>query len=380
MRVFLLFALLALLCTAVLASESSPSDSLSSPDQDHLDQFGEVPPPPPTEPLCTVDPTTGEETCIDAAAIDSSAASTSSTEVDPLALAAAAEKAEAARLKDLARAKYKAEKAAERAAKKLEQNKEKESEDAARRAKQSELDENGKRKGPSEDDYKMKEPLKKLKVDYYKFFGVTQDTPKLKIRKNVNAMAVANHPDKCDTLECRENMVVINHARDVLLDDETREHYDFMLKYCYRRFDQNLYEDLWEQFQRDPLQMPDNCYHLDRGWSPSESQAGWMLLMIGLGTLGLVASPLIKYAKAEMTRGTREAAKKAAAKQALMESRQQQAAEMHQLSLKKKPTAKFTGDKQNRSSTGGPSPSPSPAPSPSPVPTPSPKNANAKQR
>lgn len=328
-RLLLLLALWALLCVSAAFASSAGEPTAESTR------------------ACSVDPTTGAEKCESIAAAQPSDV--------PVVDAASAEKAELSRQKAAARAKYDAEKALEREAKRDAMKKQKEKEDAERRAKQSELDEDGHRKGPSQDDYKFKEPLKKLKVNYYKFFGVDQDTPKLKIRKAVNIMAVANHPDKCATIECRENMVVINHARDVLLDDETREHYDFLLKYGFKVFDQNLYEDLWAQYQKDPNDMPNNFYHVDRGWSFSEEEAGWVLAITGLFTLAMLAWPVVKFWK----KSTNAEAKKAAAKKQLLETQQRVKQEIHFIQSLKKKTEKFAADK--KTTEGSPAPSSSPS-------------------
>lgn len=57
-------------------------------------------------------------------------------------------------------------------------------------------------------------------MNYYKFFGVSDDAKKMEIRRVANNMALANHPDKCpdrDDAKCiaqrKEKMIIINEVR-----------------------------------------------------------------------------------------------------------------------------------------------------------------------
>jgi curved DNA-binding protein CbpA len=285
---------------------------------------------------CTVDPATGEETCTSIAKVVMDDA-----ELEARVAAAEAEREETARIKAEARAKYEAERYAER-----EQKKEQKRREAEKREKALNNQEDGKKKGPSQDDYKIKAPLKKLKVDYYKFFGVERDATKLAIRKNVNAMAVANHPDKCDTVDCREKMVVINQARDVLLNDETRAEYDFLLRFGFKIYDKELYEDMKKQYEEDPDNMPngfpEDAIHPESDFSVmnvTAEGAGWILLFTGLITAGMLALPVYKF----WVKSQSAEAKKAAQKKVLLEA--QQRAKMEASSSSKKKAERYTGER-----------------------------------
>lgn len=67
-----------------------------------------------------------------------------------------------------------------------------------------------------------------VQVNYYKFFGVSDDAKKMEIRRVANNMALANHPDKCpdrDDAKCiaqrKEKMIIINEVRT---ENTTRKH------------------------------------------------------------------------------------------------------------------------------------------------------------
>lgn len=324
---FLLVAVLALLCVSTVSGFNPYEDE---------DDVGTGSAPSTSTLTCVVDPATGEEKCESIAkqVMDDA-------ELEERVAAAEAEREETMRLKAEARAAYNAEKYAEREARKEQKRKE-----AEKRAEKAAQDAEGKqKKGPNQDDYKIKEPLKKLRMDYYRFFGVERDDSKLKIRKNVNAMAVANHPDKCDTVKCREAMVVINQARDVLLNDETRAEYDFLLRFGFKVYDKDLYADMKKQFEEDPNNMPngfnDDYHDPESDFSTmnvTAEGAGWILLFTGLITAAMVAWPIVKF----WEKTTNADAKKAAAKKALLEA--QQRAKMEMGSSKKK-TERFTGER-----------------------------------
>jgi curved DNA-binding protein CbpA len=301
---------------------------------------------------------------------------------DEAALEAAMVKAEAERIA-LAEAK---------AAKRKKMADEGEAKRAAKRAAKAEAEkkrleaegghEEGKKKhkGPNSGDYeKLADPLKKLKVDYYKYFGVERDATKLQIRKVVNNFASANHPDKCPTPACKEKMVVINAARDVLLNDETREQYDFLLRFGFKVYDKELYDDMLEQYKKDPDDMPDG-FGDDEGYDPASDpfesmvltheSAGWLLLFTGTVTLGLLAWPIVKFWEKSQT----AEARKAALKKEMLEKQKLGIQAQEHSSFKKK-DQRFTGDKTVKRSelAASPSPSASPRASPSPKASSSPK-------
>ena len=58
-------------------------------------------------------------------------------------------------------------------------------------------------------------------MNYYKFFGVSDDAKKMEIRRVANNLALANHPDKCpdrDDAKCiaqrKEKMIIINEVHN----------------------------------------------------------------------------------------------------------------------------------------------------------------------
>jgi len=338
----LLLAVLALLCVSVSAFNPYDADD----DTDDV-VSGETPQTATVQ--CVKDPATGEEKCESTVA--------ASAVLDDAELTRKIEEAEAAR-------------AAEQAAKEEKQRKrhedyqrEREAKREQKRKRQEQEKKDNEKHGPKTDDYQIKAPLKKLRMDYYRYFGVERDASKLAIRKKANEKAVANHPDNCGTTKCKEEMIIINQARDVLLNDETREQYDFLLRWGFKVYDKDLYDDMLQQYKEDPGNMPDGFD--DDFYDPSldpyesmlltEESAGWLLLLTGAVTLGLMALPVMK---AWENRGSAEA-RKAQAKKDMLAAQSKGKEAMS--SLKKK-AEKFTGDRTVKRFTEGASPSPQASP------------------
>lgn len=177
--------------------------------------------------------------------------------------AAEAEKLAVAEAKAKARAERNARLDAEKAARRAERQK-------AADAKKATADQEKKHHDLYEKST-LAEPIKKMKVNYYKFFGVEQDAKKLHIRKVANNLALANHPDKCpdrDDAKCiasrKEKMIIINEAREVLLDDERRDKYDFLLNFGFKVYDEELYKDVKADY--------DAGLPIAGGWGDSEGQ------------------------------------------------------------------------------------------------------------
>jgi hypothetical protein len=319
-RLLLVVAVLALLCVSVTAFNPYSDD----------DDVGSGSAPETTTLSCTKDPKTGEEHC------ESIAKNVmNEEELEAKIVAAEAEREAIATAKAAAKAERDAKYQAEREAKR-----------EARRVKdEAHREEQQKKKGPSQDDYKIKAPLKKLKVDYYRYFGVERDAGKLKIRKAANNMALLNHPDKCATSVCKEAMIVINQARDVLLDDETRAEYDFLLSFGFKIYDKDLYVDMLKQYKEDPTNMPtdwEGVSHPSSDYSNmdlSPEAAGWLLAFTGALTLAMIAWPVIKFYEKSQNAD----AKKAAQKKEMLAAQARVKAEM--ASLKKKQDSKFTGER-----------------------------------
>lgn len=335
LRVLLALALLALLCVSAVSAFNPYEDE---------DDTGSGSVPETSTLSCTKDAVTGEEKCESVAKI----VPDEEVLAEKIAIAEA-EREAAAEKKRLAREEATRKMYEEREAKKERKRQEREAKEKA--------EEKDAHK-PNTEDYKIKEPLKALKVDYYKFFGVERDAPKLKIRKAANTVAVANHPDKCPTKECMERMVVINQARDVLLNDETRTEYDFLLNYGFKIYDKELYDDMWKLFQEDPHNMPNgfaDAPDFDSDFSDmnlTEESAGWLLLLTGSITLAMMVGPIIKFWEKSQT----AEAKKAAQKKALLDAQVKNQAALG--SLKKK-QEKYTGERGAKRFDGA-SPSPSP--------------------
>lgn len=74
------------------------------------------------------------------------------------------------------------------------------------------------------------------KLNYYEILGVFQNATKKEIKKAYRDMAELHHPDKLDSSDPKliklatEEMIVINEAKDVLLDDEERRKYDLEMQ------------------------------------------------------------------------------------------------------------------------------------------------------
>ena len=70
--------------------------------------------------------------------------------------------------------------------------------------------------------------------DYYAILGVSPDASKSEIKKAYRKMAETHHPDKLKNLDPKlvematEEMMRINEAKEVLLDDEERQKYDMI--------------------------------------------------------------------------------------------------------------------------------------------------------
>lgn len=367
-RGLLCLLFLGLLCSSILAF--NPHDA------DEGDEAGSGSAPSTSTLRCAVDPATGAERCESEATLHVP---------DEAELARKVEEAEAERL---ATQKRKAEARAQRIARE-------EEEKAARRAKReaeaerSKAEHEEKKQKRSADDYKLSDPLKKLKVNYYRFFGVEADTPKLRIRKAANTMALENHPDKCPTQVCKDRMLVINQARDVLLDDATRAEYDFLLRWGFKVYDKELYDDIYELYQEGredeiPHGFDDDAFDPSSDYSSmnvSAEGAGWLLLLCGGLTLAMLAWPVVKFWE---KRGDAEA-RRVALKNQMLAAKHKGA---QALSIKKK-TERFTGDrtvkrfvddKPQQSPKGAAKASASPSPSPSPKSANGPSTATGLQR
>jgi len=73
-------------------------------------------------------------------------------------------------------------------------------------------------------------------LNYYEILGVTQKTSKVDIRKAYRKMAELYHPDMLDSADPKlvklatEEMILINEAKDILLDNNSRREYDIYLR------------------------------------------------------------------------------------------------------------------------------------------------------
>lgn len=192
-------------------------------------------------------------------------------------------------------------------------------------------------------------PLRKLTVDYYTYFGVARDASARQIRKVANARALANHPDKCPTAACRETMIIVNEARDVLLTPETRREYDFLLAYGFRIYEKELYDDLWAQYQVDPDDMPHgfaDAPDFSSDYSDmnvTEESAGWLLLATGTLTLAMLAWPIIKFWESAKS----DEAKRSFAKRDMLAAQARAKAEQEAMKVTGR-KEKYTGERGGR--------------------------------
>ena len=74
------------------------------------------------------------------------------------------------------------------------------------------------------------------KLNYYEILGVSPDATKKELKTAYRRMAELHHPDKLKSSDPKlikmatEEMILINEAKDVLFDDESRTKYDFEMR------------------------------------------------------------------------------------------------------------------------------------------------------
>lgn len=337
------------LCGLLLVSLASPlslSVSAFSP-YDTADDIvsGEVPQTSTLE--CTTDPATGEQVCT----------SVASTVPDEEEIALKAERLEREReerqaAKEAARKARQEKLDAEREAKRLKRQQEAEKRRKAEEEGTAQNDGKQRHDKDHSGGSKLNPIIKRMKISYYKFFGVDEDAPKLKIRKAANQMALESHPDKCPDrhdAKCiasrKEKMIIINEAREVLLNDEKRAKYDMLLNFGFKVYDEELYEDIKYQLDND-LEV-DVGWWENEGYDPStdpfesmdltEESAGWILLGCAPILAGFIIWPLVKFWD-----GGLDAAKR---KEKLLASMKQSKKIGEQVVSMKKKTERYTGDK-----------------------------------
>jgi curved DNA-binding protein CbpA len=77
---------------------------------------------------------------------------------------------------------------------------------------------------------------KMQRLNYYEILGVSSGAETKEIKKAYRRMAELHHPDKMNTNDVKlielatEEMILINEAKDILLDDQTRRKYDLEMQ------------------------------------------------------------------------------------------------------------------------------------------------------
>ena len=66
-------------------------------------------------------------------------------------------------------------------------------------------------------------------IDFYELLGIKKSSSKEEIKEAYRKMVKKYHPDVNKSEEANKIIISLNEAKEVLLDDEKRVHYDEML-------------------------------------------------------------------------------------------------------------------------------------------------------
>jgi hypothetical protein len=99
------------------------------------------------------------------------------------------------------------------------------------------------------------------KKNYYEILGISVDAPQQTIKQAYRAKAMASHPDRGGS---HETMLAINEAYEILINPETRRHYDEA------RANQNN-QVAQQQARADASQAQQQAAQYPRAWADFES-------------------------------------------------------------------------------------------------------------